>query len=454
MKLRTPIRCCALLFYCLCLSGLISTGQAQDDAGGIIIDAEGVITSRVIKKISPKLAQKRLLQAAKQNLPDSVNSSSPLRKVSLPKLEAACRELLEQGKKVTPEIRYLAGITRIDYLFLYPESGDLVIAGPAEGFARAASGHIVGTESGRPPLELEDLLTALRTVRSNNPVSCSIDIVPERLAALRKFLQANSSAASSELVKRRYHRMGEILGMQEVTVSGVPGDSHFARVLVEADYRMKRITSGLEPSNVKGMKSYLSMMQPGANTVQRWYFIPKYDMVAQTEDGLTYQFSGQRVQLLSQQQIANQSGQRRDASKTHPNLIQYAEHFTKHIPKLAEKNPVFAQLQNLFDLTILVTLMERHQLPEMVDWQMKLFLDEEQLPTSKTYVPRKVISEVSYKRHNRGIMLGLVSGGVSMNPGQVLQSQSDQAQPGKELENFRETQFETTEKRQMHWWWD
>lgn len=217
---------------------------------------------------------------------------------------------------------------------------------------------------------------------------------------------------------------------------------------------MKRITSGLEPSNVKGMKSYLSMMQPGANTVQRWYFIPKYDMVAQTEDGLTYQFSGQRVQLLSQQQIANQSGQRRDASKTHPNLIQYAEHFTKHIPKLAEKNPVFAQLQNLFDLTILVTLMERHQLPEMVDWQMKLFLDEEQLPTSKTYVPRKVISEVSYKRHNRGIMLGLVSGGVSMNPGQVLQSQSDQAQPGKELENFRETQFETTEKRQMHWWWD
>ncbi len=34
-------------------------------------------------------------------------------------------------------MRHLAGLTRLKYVFCYPESGDIVIAGPAEAWAEA-----------------------------------------------------------------------------------------------------------------------------------------------------------------------------------------------------------------------------------------------------------------------------------------------------------------------------
>ena len=47
-------------------------------------------------------------------------------------------------------------------------------------------------------------------------------------------------------------------------VNGVPADSHFARVLVAADYRMKRLAMNFDPSPVNGLPSYLHMIKPGA----------------------------------------------------------------------------------------------------------------------------------------------------------------------------------------------
>ena len=39
------------------------------------------------------------------------------------------------GQPVSDEMKYLAGLLRIHYVFFYPETGDIVLAGPAEGFA-------------------------------------------------------------------------------------------------------------------------------------------------------------------------------------------------------------------------------------------------------------------------------------------------------------------------------
>ena len=45
-------------------------------------------------------------------------------------------------------------------------------------------------------------------------------------------------------------------GLDEVSeITGVPADSHFARVMVAADYLMKRLAMGLEPSPTAAMRS-------------------------------------------------------------------------------------------------------------------------------------------------------------------------------------------------------
>jgi len=57
------------------------------------------------------------------------------------------------------------------------------------------------------------------------------------------------------------------LGMQDVSVTGVPAGSHYARILVEADYMLKRISIGLEPSGLRDIKSHLATLR-GVATVR------------------------------------------------------------------------------------------------------------------------------------------------------------------------------------------
>ena len=41
-------------------------------------------------------------------------------------------------------MRYLAGLLRVRYVFYYPDSKDIVLAGPAEGWVADPAGRIVG----------------------------------------------------------------------------------------------------------------------------------------------------------------------------------------------------------------------------------------------------------------------------------------------------------------------
>ena len=58
------------------------------------------------------------------------------------------------------------------------------------------------------------------------------------------------------------------LGMQVITVGGIPASTHFAQVMVEADYRMKLIGIGLERAPVR-LKSYVDSGQPHQVSPQR-----------------------------------------------------------------------------------------------------------------------------------------------------------------------------------------
>ena len=60
---------------------------------------------------------------------------------------------MRRKRSIAPlDIQYLGGLQRIDYLFVLPDTKDIVIAGPAEGFANDAVGRAVGITTGRPPL--------------------------------------------------------------------------------------------------------------------------------------------------------------------------------------------------------------------------------------------------------------------------------------------------------------
>src|SRR5205823_10826963 len=103
------------------------------------------------------------LAAAKGKLPANLLAPSKLRKVSLIGLERAIAKQVADGKPLDDAILHLAGLQRLQFVFCFPERGDVVIAGPAEGWVADPSGRVVGITTGRPVLELADLAAALRT---------------------------------------------------------------------------------------------------------------------------------------------------------------------------------------------------------------------------------------------------------------------------------------------------
>jgi hypothetical protein len=289
--------------------------------------------------------------------------------------------------------------------------------------------------------------------RSNN-LGCSIDPVQSRLAAMQRYIRANSFATSTAGAKARYKKMATILGLQDVRLWGVPSDSHFAQTMVEADYRMKLISVGLERTGVRGFRSQLALLSPRGNSIQRWWFAPLYDAFYRTEDSNAYQITGQRVQLMAQDEIADSAGKRTNATFTRASSQKYAQQFTEHFPKMVETSSVFAELQNLFDLAIVAALIKKERLNVKVGWKMSLFLDPKRATLVKAVVPRQVPSAFNYRTSRGRSLVGLVGGGVVVDPLETVGKIEFKPDEKEKLEGVRKGSLNREPPVKHPWWWD
>lgn len=408
---------------CLCL--ILATegtriAQAQNNGvGGIRIDADGIVSAMAPLKESVAAAKKRQLAYRMANLSEPLAVSTESRRVSLKQLDEQLTEIIKAGGEIPAELKYVAGLTRIDYVVVDRDGHDIALVGPAEGFAPDLQGRMRGITSGRPVLNLEDLLVAWRTVYGGGTsVVCSIDPTPEGVVAFNAFTSQPLVASPNSSPGQMFETMATKLGRQVITVTGVPKDTHFSVVLVEADLRMKRIALGKDPSGVRGVPSHLSLMRLGDAASSRWWFVPLYDPVEANADRSLYHLSGQRLQLLGQDEFTTAQGQRSSMPFNKLGTTKFVQQFTAHIPELAVAHPAFAELQNLFDWMVVCTLIRRHQLDASIQWQPQVLGDAKLLPTQSYPVPTGVDSVAATNRVGRTV-LGLV-GGVELNADTVI----------------------------------
>ena len=220
---------------------LAQTASAQDNGAyaGVEIDAQNVLKMQTYVEPSMESLRMRKMSASREIAQD-LREFNPARAVSLTRLEY---EIARNNGIVTDEVRYMAGLQRIDYVFVYPETGDVVLVGPAEGWYKDVSGRVVGLTTGQPVLRLDDMVAAMRTYAPNSKeakvIGCSIDPTQEGLARFQKFQQQIGTTAVPSMTDAIVKGSREALGLQKVSVLGVDPQTHFAKVLVEADYRMK-----------------------------------------------------------------------------------------------------------------------------------------------------------------------------------------------------------------------
>lgn len=416
-------------------------GQA---VGGISIDSGGIVRNLDAASLKELAAARREALAG-----GGPSGADGLRKVSLAGIVRAVEAAAQGSAPLSPEVVLLGGLERITHVFVDVDGHDIVLAGPADAARVDAAGNVLGATSGRPLLQLEDFIVALRAADGarDGGMLCSIDPVPERLAELRTFLRSRQATAADPTGTLR--KMEEVLGPQTVRLGGVPTDSRFARVLVAADYRLKRLGMGLEESGVPGVPSYLATVPANAavGTLPRFWLEASYDPIARDADELAFRLSGRTIRCLTENDALVNGEVKRGAAPADKVARKWCDDFTSKYDALSAKHPVFAELANCVELAVVAALIEGQRLDQRAGLDLSLLKDADRVPLP-TYEVATSVPTVATGVKKGGSWVVSASGGVQFQPWGFATT----------LEEVADVAADRTaaldDRPSSSWWWD
>ena len=382
--------------------------------GGVSIDADGVVKRAVVDEATLAAARAALSRG---------EADTNTRMISLSGLDKTLTKCVASGKPLPNEVLFLAGLQRIEYVFAVPESNDIILAGPAEDWRLDKRGVAVGVTTGKPCVRLDDLLEAFRTAEiaaDGRGISCSIDPTEEGTARLQRLL-GNRNLRFND---RTAELMKKAVGPQRITLTGVLPDTHFARVMVAADYLMKRLAMDLEKSPLAGMPSYMELLKSGgANSARtaspRWWMAVNYSKLLRSEDGLSWQLRGPGVKVMTEDAFVDSTGTIVESGRRDKLAQQWADTMTAKYDELSVSMPVFGELRNCMDLAVVAALITHHDLVNHVDASLPELVTKQQFRGPKYHTPTSVDSHISIARVRRQWIVG-VSGGVDLDSWSVL----------------------------------
>lgn len=259
----------------------------------------------------------------------------------------------------------LYGVTHVSGFVVDTGSKDIILIGRVD--------------SARPALHADDFIVALRAanmlyarregnVRYFSPPGCSIDPDPETIRQLQRvgrgpdgrWNDIRSSASAWEQIGRR---------PQKVRVMGVPLDTRFAKVMVDADYYMKRLSNGSVHLGIPGFDSLTSMrvedvraaLRSGAESAEpesslnRFWFCPG-EVSYEESDGAVI-LRECRVVLLTEEEYLSAVGEVKGLGRSSTYAARFADAFTEHYQSIAAARPIYRELESLFRFCAIANLM-------------------------------------------------------------------------------------------------
>jgi hypothetical protein len=366
------------------------SARGQQQIAGISVDVNGVVQFR---QQDARAELDRIRGRGRVGSGEKIN----LRYVSLPRTFADARAALQAGRELPPEVRHLQGLTRIDYILVYPEEHDLMIAGPSEEVDEANPLQPRGRLTGRPIVQFDDLVTALRMTSAERaqPFGCSIDMPPDSLAKSQEIYRTHKNGPRAKYVRA----LAAAVGPQEIRLFGTPEDSRTAFVCVAADYQLKRYSLNLDAVPVPGVGHPIDNSREAGNA---FWFETMYEPLLESPDGNAFQIRGQRLQIKCGQVPFDT----RDATAT---AKAFAKRITDKMQQLAHAAPIYADLQNLADLSLLGALIREEKLAAKAGWDFSWAMDDEKCPVRKIPVARETATLANFSSGS------VVAGGVKLS---------------------------------------
>jgi hypothetical protein len=410
--------------------------------GGVVVNVDGVL-SNIDPRSRKELAELR--RKALDRVPVAMTETTELRMISLRALDGALAQLVKEDQPIPDEMRYLAGLQRVQYIFVDTDNRDIVLAGPAEGWKVDDLGNVVGMTTGRPVLQLDDLVVALRSADEarNGGITCSIDPTAEGMQRLQQYLSTKRTIGNPAQTLRDYEQS---LGPQQISVTGVPGSSRFASVLVAADYRMKRLAMKMDEPPVPGLPSFLDMARPGGAMTPRWWLSPNYEALHRDAEGLAWELRGVGVKCLTAEDTFGSAGERTSTGQASPIAQKWADNMTARYEALAAKEPIFAELRNCIDLAVVSALILKEDLVARAGSELPTLIGERQYSVAEFHVPKQVHTKATAVKKGRNWVI-TASGGVMIQPWELIQT----AQASSTVAPVRSKAIGS---RHDTWWWN
>jgi len=437
-------------------------GSVAPFPGGVYFDTKGLMkkVGTVPGELPPREPYRpKIYQSGNAN----VGEDATLRKVSLTRLEKLAQMYWAVGREPDDAMLSLGGMTEVKYLLLYPESGDIVLAGPAGPWKRDAEGRLVNAETGRPTLRLDDLVVLMRNaISTQGRFGCSITPTQENLARTKAFLAESAKKSLPPGAAARNRWLAELrdnMGQQTIEVHGVDPRTRVAKIIVEADYHMKLVGMGIEPG-VEGVEDYIDRIVVPAGQaappldVLRWWFTLNYEGIYATEDRTAFEFRGTGVQVLSENEMLTARGERVHTGKSDALNRAFARDFTKHFDALAERYPIYAELQNIADLALVAAVIEANGMASRVGWHRTHFCNGRAYNVALGVAPKTVETVIRHRMIGGGQIIAGVSGGVIIHTKPYLRQNMFTAVPSSPMRPAHVASAPKSKMPWNAWWWD
>lgn len=358
----------------------------------------------------------------------SANTNAPLdRAVSL-KVIQGLFERCQPTNVCAEDLTRFAGLTRITGYITNPEDQDLIIIGTVDPF--------------KPSLYFDDFIIALRNTRLKyaelrgntyyyTAPSCSIDPDPQVLQRLQTLIAQIGGDTSPDKTEQGIEQWKEICQLpQQVQVWGVPFDSHFAHVMVTADYDMKRLADGSDAIGIPGFVSLMDAMRSHAtqdmragrpvslplSAMNRFWFCPGDNRYREGNGLVTIEQS--EIELLTEEGNIDKCGDVTRRGRTNPFAERFARDFTALYDRIAEQRSIYLELENLYRHVALAKILDFRNALSEAHLDLTYLLDRYQVNQQSVPIRlpgRANVQRVEITSGNQRTMLWLPScGGVDI----------------------------------------
>lgn len=278
----------------------------------------------------------------------------------------------------------LFGLKEIDGFVIEKDKEDLIIFGKIKEKS--------------PDLYLEDLVIAMKnsfykyskekgnTIYYENP-GCSIDPDGNVIKDLINIGETINSAKTEEMHKILAKWKNACQKDQNVRVMGIPFNTRFAKVMVEADYFMKRIVDGSLDLKINGflslsdmkMKKIEETLKKDENvelspfSLNRFWFYPG-DVSYSYDDDIFILENCPVILLTEEEYISKQgisgTGKQNIYAKT------FSENFSKYYDEISNKKEIYKDLKNLFRFVAFGKILKEKVSDEYFSYFLNIFKEE------------------------------------------------------------------------------